>query len=79
MSDSKHDVVTRLSAITDPVERAAAAHIFLINGRSTISAVEDLRDSAIREARSRPGRLTVDDLAARIGAGRHIVVDATRR
>lgn len=70
--------VTKLVAIADDVERARAAQRFLDNGRLTIRAVEKVRDEAIRAVRSKPGRPTVDQLAERIGAGRHIVIDATR-
>ncbi len=70
-------VVVRLEAIQDPVERATAAQFFLTNGRQTLARVERLRDQAIRQARKNQ-TITIDQLAARMKAGRHIVVDACR-
>jgi hypothetical protein len=70
--------VAALEAITDPVERAAACQTFLVNGRATIGLVEKLRTTAIREARSQAQALTIDELADRMRAKRHIVVDALR-
>jgi ribosome-binding protein aMBF1 (putative translation factor) len=77
MPQPENPTVAKLEAIADPVARAAAAQEFLTNGRTTIRLVEQLRDRAIRQARS-GGGITIDQLAARIHAGRHIVVDACR-
>lgn len=74
----KNPTVAKLEAIEDPVERAAAAQTFLTNGKDTIRQVERLRTQAIRQARTQPQALTIDQLAARMKAGRHIVVDALR-
>ncbi len=67
-----------LAAITDPIERANAAIAFLDTERQTIRTVEALRDEAIRQARHMDPTLTIDQLALRLGVGRHIVVDAGR-
>lgn len=74
----KNPTVAKLEAIEDPVERAAACQTFLTNGKDTIRQVERLRTEAIRQARKQPGALTIDQLAGRLHAGRHIVVDALR-
>jgi len=70
--------VTALRAIQDPVERAAACQVFLTNGRATLSAVEQLRNDSIREAREATV-LTVDGLAERIRVKRNVIVEALRR
>lgn len=74
----KNPTVAKLEAIADPVERAKACQTFLSNGKATIRQVEQLRTQAIRQARKQPQALTIDQLAARMDAGRHIVVDALR-
>lgn len=74
---SENEKVAALLRIADPEERAAAAQLFIVNGRATIQFAERVRDQAIREARQ-PGQRTIDQLAARIGTRRNIVVDALR-
>jgi hypothetical protein len=75
---SENPRITALRGITDPVERAAAAQRFILNGRTTLRAAERVRDEAIRAART-PGSHTIDQLAGKIGARRNIIVDALRR
>lgn len=75
---AENETVARLAAISDPVARAAACQEFLTNGKATIRKVERLRTAAIRQARKQPEALTIDQLAARMHTGRHVVVDALR-
>lgn len=70
--------VAELRALPDPVDRAAACQAFLVNGRSTLAAVEVLRNESIRAARETTV-LTVDQLAARVKVKRNIIVEALRR
>lgn len=74
---SENGPVTRLRGIADPLERAAAAQTFIVNGRQTLRAAERVRDDAIRQAREISNG-TIDDLAGQIGARRNVVVDALR-
>lgn len=71
--------VVEYRAIADPLERAKTCQQFLVNGRATIKAMEQLRDDAIREARGNPKPPTVDDLALAVGVKRNVVVNALRR
>jgi hypothetical protein len=74
----KNPTVARIEAIEDPVERAVAAQTFITNGRATLRQVEAVRTRAIRQVRATDRGITIDELAARMKAGRHIVVDALR-
>jgi hypothetical protein len=77
MPQPSNPTIAKLAAIKDPVERAAAAQTYLTDGRETIRMVEALRKQAIRDAYS-TGGITIDELADRLPAGRHVVVDALR-
>lgn len=70
--------IAELRAIADPLERAAAAQTFIVNGRATLKAAESLRNESIRAARGAT-RLTVDQLAAKVQVRRNIIVEALRR
>lgn len=78
LPSSENPKIAALIAIADPVERAAAAQRFIMNGRVTIRSAERVRDDAIREARQPGQRTTIDQLADQIGARRNVVVDALR-
>lgn len=75
---SENEKIAALLRIADPEERAAAAQLFIVNGRTTIRSAERVRDEAIREARQ-PRLRTIDQLAERIGARRNVIVDALRQ
>ena len=75
---SENPTVTAFRGISDPLERARRCQEFLSNGRETIRAVEQLRDDAIREARTQ-GQRTIDALANHIGARRNVIIDALRQ
>lgn len=79
MPEPENPKVKAVREIADPVRRAAAAQAFIKNGRLTIGAMEEVRDEALREARNPPRQDTIDQLAAKVGCGRHVVVDANRR
>lgn len=70
--------VAELRSITDPAERAKACQTFIVNGRDTLRAVEQLRDDSIREARAQTPRPTIDELAKAAGVRRNVVVTALR-
>jgi DNA-binding transcriptional regulator YiaG len=78
MRSTENPRVVELRAIPDPVDRAAACQTFILNGRATLEAVQALRDESIRSARE-SSPMTVDALAARIGAKRNVVVEALRQ
>lgn len=78
MPPHENPTVAKLEAIEDPIARAAAAQTFITNGRATLRLVEGVRNQAIRQARTVNRTVTIDQLASRMGAGRHIVVDALR-
>lgn len=70
--------LAKARALTDPVQRARFAQEFITNGRSTLAAMQQVRDDAIRESHA-AGRGTVDQIAADIGCKRNVVVDALRQ
>lgn len=80
MPARENATIVALRRVADPVERAAACQQFIQNGRETIKAAQQLRDEAIRDARTsgHTDARTVDGLAARIKAKRNVVVDALR-
>jgi DNA-binding transcriptional regulator YiaG len=78
MRSTENPRVVELRGIADPVDRAAACQTFIVNGRATLEAMRALRDESIRSAREAT-TLTVDALAARIGARRNVVVEALRQ
>jgi hypothetical protein len=70
--------IAALRKIADPAERAKECQTFIVYGRETVKAAERLRDDAIREARAKPERPTVDGLTKVIGVKRNVVVNALR-
>lgn len=68
----------RIAAITDPLQRAAAAQEFLVNGRRTLRTVQTIRDDAIREAREAMPGTTIYEIARAIPCRPNVVVDALR-
>ncbi|MEV2239500.1 hypothetical protein [Micromonospora sp. NPDC049891] len=81
MPTSENATLTALRKVADPVQRAAACHEFVTNGRETLRLVMLERDNAIRDARQgrHPEARTIDGLAARIRAKRNVIVDALRK
>ncbi|MFI2663252.1 hypothetical protein [Micromonospora carbonacea] len=80
MPTRENAMIAALERVADPVERAAACQQFITNGRATIKLAQQVRDEAIRTARTNlhPEAKTVDKLAERIKAKRNVVVDALR-
>lgn len=75
---SENPRVAELRAIPDPAGRAKACQLFIVNGRETLRAVEQLRDDSIRAARQGVPRPTVDELTRAVTCRRNVVVNALR-
>lgn len=80
MPTSENAIVAAARQIADPAERARHCQAFLANGRATIQQMQQLRDAAIREARTarHPQARTAQQFADFIRAKRNVVVDALR-
>lgn len=81
MSTSENAALKQLASITDPLERAAAAHAFVTRGREVLTDARKIRDEALRNAwANQPNgvKYTHDSLANRIKASRWTIIEILR-
>jgi hypothetical protein len=79
MPTSQNPAIARILEIPEDGERARQLASFIERGEAALTEARTLRNDLIRKLWAKRWQPTIDALAAAIGVGRHVIIDANRK